>query len=186
MVEAVLTASDKHRLPTFIETHRATITQDLWRTVQITKRFPEVRFNADFSHYYCGQELVYGEWQDKLAFMQPIFERTGFMHGRIASPGCMQVPIGDPSRRPVQAHGVANYLEHFRDLWTRAMAGFLRWARPGDVLIFAPELLAGTYYYARLFPDSTGTLIEESGPLRRGQGSRPTRARMLRSGELPH
>ena len=54
-------------LPIFIETHRATITQDVWRTVQITKKFPEVRFNGDFSHYYCGLELVYGDWNEKLA-----------------------------------------------------------------------------------------------------------------------
>jgi hypothetical protein len=163
LVEAILAASEKHKLPAFIETHRATIAQDIWRTVQITKRFPEVRFNGDFSHYYCGQELVYGDWEAKLAFLDPIFARVGFMHGRIASPGCMQVPIdADLSARPLQAHGPANYLEHFKELWTRAMLGFLKSAGPGDVLIFAPELLFGDIYYARLFPDASGKLIEES------------------------
>lgn len=163
LVEAVLAASDKHHLPIFIETHRATITQDMWRTVQITRRFPEVRFNGDFSHYYCGQELVYGDWNTKLAFLEPVFERVGFMHGRIASPGWIQAPIGaDLNARPLQADGVANYLEHFKDLWTRAMLGFLRTAQGGDILIFAPEILARTYYYARTFPNANGQLVEES------------------------
>ncbi len=163
LVEAILMASEKYRLPIFIETHRATITQDLWRTVQITKKFPEVRFNGDFSHYYCGQELVYGNWDDKLAFMEPIFERIGFLHGRIASPGCMQVPIDpDLALRPLQAHGQIDYLAHFKELWTRAMLGFLKGATAGDVLIFAPELLPGTHYYARLFPDAFGHMVEES------------------------
>jgi hypothetical protein len=163
LVEAVLAASEKHRLPIFLETHRATITQDIWRTVQIAKRFPEVSFNGDFSHYYCGQELVYGDWAAKLAFMQPIFDRVGFMHGRIASPGCMQVPIDvDLEARPTQAHGAADYLDHFKQLWIRAMAGFLRKAGPGDVLIFAPEILKSAIYYARMFPDSSGNLVEES------------------------
>jgi hypothetical protein len=163
LVEAILSASDKQCFPIFIETHRATITQDVWRTVRIARNFPEVRFNGDFSHYYCGQELVYGNWNTKLAFMQPIFERVGFLHGRIASPGCMQVPIGPSlSTRPLQAYGVVDYLEHFRELWTLAMAGFLHNARPGDVLIFAPELLPGTHYYARLFPDASGQMVEES------------------------
>jgi len=163
LVEAILVASDQHRLPVFIETHRATITQDIWRTVQITRKFPEVRFNADFSHYYCGQELVYGNWDDKLAFMAPIFERVGFIHGRIASPGCMQVPIGhDINSRPPQAHGTIDYLIHFKELWTRAMVGFLKSALSGDVLIFAPELLPGTHYYARLFPNASGQMVEES------------------------
>jgi hypothetical protein len=163
LVEAILAASEKHRLPMFIETHRATITQDVWRTVQIAKRFPEVRFNGDFSHYYCGLELVYGDWAAKLAFMEPIFARVGFMHGRIASPGCMQVPVdSNLAARPLQAHGSSNYLDHFKELWTRAMLGFLRNANPGDVLIFAPELLTHAYYYARMFPDASGQLVEES------------------------
>jgi len=163
LVEAILAASEKHRLSIFIETHRATITQDLWRTVQITRRFPEVRFNGDFSHYYCGQELVYGDWETKLAFMQPIFARTAFLHGRVASPGSIQATIdADLNARPKQAHGVIDYLAHFKDLWTHAMSGFLRAAEPGDILIFAPELLAATHYYARKFPNADGQLTEES------------------------
>lgn len=163
LVEAILSASVRHALPVFIETHRATITQDLWRTVELLKRFPEVRFNGDFSHYYCGQELVYGDWASKLAFMQPIFERMAFIHGRIASPGCIQVPIGPDLRtRPLQAHGVVNYLDHFKQLWTAAMTGFLRSAVPGDVLPFAPELLPCTHYYARMFPNAAGDMEEES------------------------
>jgi hypothetical protein len=163
LVEAVLEAQQRRRIAIFIETHRATVTQDIWRTVQLIKRHPDLRFNGDFSHYYCGQELVYGDWNQKLHFLTPLFDRVGFMHGRIASPGCIQVPISeDVHARPVQAHGVVNYLDHFRELWTRAMLGFLRHAAPGDVLPFALELLAGTHYYARLFPDAEGVMREES------------------------
>jgi hypothetical protein len=163
LVEAVLSASARHHLPIFVETHRATITQDLWRTVRTAQKFPEIRFNGDFSHYYCGQEMVYGDWGAKLTFMEPIFKRIGFIHGRIASPGCMQVSIdADLDRRPAQAHGLVDYLAHFKELWTRAMAGFIGAAHPGDVLIFAPELLAPTHYYARMFPQSSGELLEES------------------------
>lgn len=162
LVEAVLAASDKHALPAFIETHRATITQDIWRTVEITKRFPEVRFNGDFSHYYCGQEMVYGGAEMKMDYMAPIFERVGFMHGRIASPGFMQAPIDDTTSRPRLAVGEPDYLADFREMWTRAMAGFLRNAGPGAVLIFAPELLSPVIYYARVFPNAAGDLVEES------------------------
>jgi hypothetical protein len=163
IIDAILAAAEKHSIPTFVETHRATITQDLWRTVNLTKRFPEILFNGDFSHYYCGQEMPYGDWNSKIEFMQPIFDRVAFMHGRISSSGCMQVPIdADIRARPKQAHGKANYLEHFRELWIRAMLGFLRRAQPGDFLIFAPEILSGVVYYARMFPDAFGQLIEES------------------------
>jgi hypothetical protein len=85
------------------------------------------------------------------------------MHGRIASPGCMQVSIdSDLSARPAQAHGLVDYLPHFKEMWTKAMHGFLRAAGEGDVLIFAPELLSKTYYYARMFPNGSGGLAEES------------------------
>jgi hypothetical protein len=162
LVESVLQASDTYRLPLFVETHRATITQDMWRTVQLTKKFPEIRFNGDFSHYYCGQEMVYGGLERKLDFLAPVFERVGFLHGRIASPGSMQVPIDRDLRvRPLQAHGQVDYLADFRKIWVHAMRGFLRSAGPGDVLIFAPELLSGEYYYARLFPGAEGKLVEE-------------------------
>lgn len=161
--EAILTDCDQYGLPIFIETHRATITQDLWRTVDITKKLPAVRFDGDFSHYYCGQELVFGDWDSKLAFMQPFFNGVGFLYGRIAGPGSIQVPIGRSiASRPPQAHGQVNYLDHFKELWTRAMRGFIRTAHPGDVLIFAPELLSSRHYYARKFPDDSGEFAEES------------------------
>ena len=162
LVEAILSASERTGLPIFIETHRATITQDMWRTVQITKKFPEVLFNGDFSHYYCGQEMVYGGMEMKMEFMAPIFDRIGFMHGRIASPGHMQVPIDKTNSRPAAAVGVVDYFADFRTIWARAMRGFRNHAGPGDVLVFAPELLGGAHYYARLFPGSDGMVAEES------------------------
>ncbi len=162
LMEAILRASEHHNLPVFIETHRATITQDIWRTVQLTKRFPEVRFNGDFSHYYTGQELPYGGMEMKLAFMQPILDRVAFIHGRIGSSGCIQVSIGTGKNRPPTAHGVADFLEDFKSLWTHTMVSFLRNAGPGDCLIFCPELLSGAYYYARSFPDASGRQVEES------------------------
>ena len=162
LVEAILAASEKTRLPIFIETHRATITQDMWRTVQITRKFPEVLFNGDFSHYYCGQEMSYGGLEMKMEFMTPIFDRVGFLHGRIASPGQMQMPVDDVSSRPFAASGGTDYFYDFRLMWTRAMRGFLHHAQAGDILIFSPELLSGRSYYARLFPNQAGKLVEET------------------------
>ena len=161
LVDAALDASAKTGFPLFIETHRATITQDIWRTIQLTDRRPDVRFNADFSHFYTGQEMVYGDLEAKWRAMQPIFDRTGFMHGRIGSPGSMQVDIGDGRSKPALATG-GDFLAHHREMWTRAMHGFLKHARPGDALIFAPELLAPSIYYGRVFSQPDGTLREES------------------------
>jgi len=98
----------------------------------------------------------------KIDFMAPILDRIRFMHARIGSPGNIQMPVGDGTKRPAQASGETDYLADFKKLWTRAMSGFLQTAAPGDFLIFCPELLSRRYSYARTFPDASGTHHEES------------------------
>ena len=155
LIDAVLKASEKHRLPLYIETHRATIFQDIWRTVQFLRRFPEARINGDFSHWYTGQELVYGGFENKFHFLAPVLDRVRFMHGRIGNPGSIQVDIG---------YGKVDgqpFVGHFRKLWTASMTGFLQSAVPGDYLTFVPELLGPGIYYARLIRDAAGKMQEE-------------------------
>ncbi len=72
--------------------------------------------------------------------------------------------LPDLQSRPLQAHGEVDYLADFHVLWGHAMGGFPRSADLRDVLIFAQESLAGTYYYARLFPSPSGDFVEESAP----------------------
>lgn len=145
IIESILNASERWKVPLYIETHRATICQDMWRTVNFVRRFPEMRFNGDFSHWYAGQEMVYGGFEKKLAFIAPVLERVRFMHGRIASPGCIQVAIDPKQGQPPP------YLDHFRQLWTASFRGFLRSAEPHDFICFTPELLGPAIYYARIF-----------------------------------
>lgn len=158
LVGAILDAASKHDMPIYIETHRATITQDMQRTVSLVRRFPEVRFNGDFSHWYTGLEMPYGTMERKMEFAKPVFDRVRFMHGRIGSSGCMQVNIGDTLE---QARG-HDFVQHFQLMWTAAMRGFKNDAGQGDYLIFAPELLDSRAYYARKFPTPQGELVEES------------------------
>ncbi len=141
LVEHVFAASQRWRIPLFFETHRATICQDMWRTVQLVRRFPEMRFNADFSHWYAGQEMVYGGFESKLNFIRPVIERVAFLHGRIASPGCIQVPILEG----------AIYTKHFEKLWSESFRAFRQNEEGRSEIYFAPELLAPDIYYARAF-----------------------------------
>jgi hypothetical protein len=155
LLNEVLDAVAKHEVPVYVETHRATVTQDIRRTVDFVEVLPDLRFNGDFSHWYTGLELVYGDFDAKLDFIEPVFERTCFLHGRIGDPGCIQIDIGDgdPATHPS--------VTHFREMWTRAMAGFLRDADQGDVFVFAPELLPSMINYARMVPDANGGEREE-------------------------
>lgn len=133
LAEAVLEAAARTHYPLFIETHRATITQDIRRTLDLVERFPELRFNADLSHWYTGHELPYGDFDAKVRALGPVFERVRYLHGRIGDSCCMQVSVLGSQDAP--------HVEHFRTLWTRCFEGFLANAGAGDEIVFAPELL---------------------------------------------
>jgi hypothetical protein len=142
LIESVLDASIETHLPLYIETHRATICQDMWRTVEFVKRFPDMRFNGDFSHWYAGQEMVYGRFEQKLAYIQPVLERVRFLHGRVADPGCIQVPVEEGS----------TCLLHFEQLWTACFRAYLQSEpenEPERLFCFTPELLSPEIHYAR-------------------------------------
>lgn len=129
---ALLEAQARHGHTLLVETHRATATQDIWRTLQWVRRFPELRFTADLSHWYTGHELTYGgEFESRMARLQPVFDRVRALHGRIGNSGCLQTPL-DRS---------GHYLDHYRAMWTACCVGFLRHASEGQALSFAAELL---------------------------------------------
>lgn len=134
LADAVVGASAATGYRLYVETHRATMTQDMRRTVDLVARFPDLRFNADLSHWYTGQEMTYGDFDAKLAFIAPVLSRVRFLHGRIGTSGCIQVPIG--AGAPEGPH-----IDHFRTLWQACFAGFLQSAGAGDYLVFASELL---------------------------------------------
>jgi len=141
LIEAILEASAPS-LPLYVETHRATLFQDMWRTVQFIRRYPDLRFNGDFSHWYTGQEMVYGGFENKLAFIRPVIERVRFIHGRIGNPGCIQVALPRPGEpEPL-------YVSHFRTLWSASFEAFQQQAET-NVIPFVPELLSPSIYYGR-------------------------------------
>ncbi|MBL8773304.1 MAG: hypothetical protein JNK30_18115 [Phenylobacterium sp.] len=163
LLGAMLEAAARHGHPMHLETHRATLAQDMRRTLSLVERFPEVRFTADLSHWYTGLEMTYGDFDAKLARLGPVFERVRMIHGRIGDPGCFQVGMSvDPQREAIR---------HFRQMWRQCCLGFLQGAAPGDVLPFAAELLPAAVmwqgrraplYYARLATGPDGELREES------------------------
>jgi hypothetical protein len=132
LADSILQASAHTGHKLLVETHRATATQDIWRTLRWIERFPELRFTADLSHWYTGHELTYGgKFEQRMAHLQPVFERTRAIHGRIGNSGAMQTPLDRPGL----------YMAHYRALWTAVCRGFLLSADADETLPFCPELL---------------------------------------------
>ena len=151
--DAICRASEDHQISLLLETHRASITQDAWRTVHMARRFPELRFNLDLSHWFTGQEMPYGDLDARIAFLEPVIAKTLFLHGRIGDRCCMQVPLDQVSE---------GSLSTFRRVWTQVMRNFLLSQDEAAELWFCPELLGPTYNYARQFRDGRGELREET------------------------
>lgn len=62
LAETVARVAEETAFPLFVEIHRATLTQDFWRTTRLIGLASNLRFNGDFSHYYTGQEMRYGDF----------------------------------------------------------------------------------------------------------------------------
>ena len=161
LAEAVVAASARSGYPLYVETHRATLTQDPRRTLDLIDALPELRFNMDASHWYAGCEMPYGDFDAKLDALAPVFARTRYIHGRMADSSCMQVPV---------AGRHATCTRHFHEIWSRSFRGFLDSACRGTRICFAPELLPNAAVvngrtveinYARL-KDSPNGAIEET------------------------
>lgn len=152
--EAMLEISAETGHPLYLETHRATMTQDIKRTLDLIDRFPELRFNGDFGHWYIGHELTYGDMNMKFEKMRPVFERTRFMHLRVSSNAFGQLTASDPAE--------TRHLDYYRRMWTASFEGFLRDAGPGDYFAVHPELLPARAFYPKMVPGPDGNLREES------------------------
>lgn len=154
LAEGLLEASQALNHPIYLETHRATMTQDIRRTTDLVARFPELRFNGDFGHWYIGHELTYGDMDLKFAAMRPVFERTRFMHLRVSSNAFGQLTASDPAE--------ARHLDYYKRMWTAACEGFLADAGPGDYLAVHPELLPARAFYPKMVKGPDGEWREES------------------------
>ena len=132
LAQAVLDAAAMTGQRLHIETHRATMTQDMRRTNDLLARFPQLLLTLDFSHWYTGHEMTYGgEFAERLAWLDPVFARVDSIQLRMGTSGAIQRPL-DPSS--------AHYRDHVAAL-DRCLAVRRDAPDPPAVMPVAPELL---------------------------------------------
>jgi len=154
LAEGMLQIAEQERHTLHLETHRATMTQDIRRTLGLIERFPDLTFNGDFAHWYTGHELPYGDVEAKLVAMRPVFERVRFLHLRVSSGAFGQLTASDPAE--------TRHLAIFRRMWTESIGGFLLTARTGDYLPALCELLPARTFYPKMITGPDGSPREES------------------------
>ena len=80
-----------------IETHRDRMTTDLFFTLHLLDRFPDLRFTADLSHYVVGREFAWPIAPENHAMIHRILDNSWGMHGRVASREQIQVQFNFPA-----------------------------------------------------------------------------------------
>ncbi|MBB5159227.1 sugar phosphate isomerase/epimerase family protein [Saccharopolyspora phatthalungensis] len=130
--------------PLLIETHRGRLTSDILFTTELLDAVPELRLTADLSHYVNGDEFALPVSERNQALIERLLARSDVFHGRIASPGQVQVPVRAEHTRPL--------LELFTSWWRRGFE--LRRAEdPEPLVTFTAELGPPGDWYAGLGPD---------------------------------
>lgn len=119
-------------IPVFIETHRDRMTTDLFFTLDLLDRRPELPLLADLSHFLVGREFAFPVEEENHALIRRILDNSHAFHGRVASREQVQIEISFPHHRP--------WLDLFLDWWDY---GFWAWrarAAADAALVFTCEL----------------------------------------------
>ncbi|MCM3747210.1 sugar phosphate isomerase/epimerase [Paenibacillus pasadenensis] len=142
MLGEMAEVSRKAGIPTFIETHRGTITQDLLRTAEYVQSLAKLELTIDFSHYVVAGEMV-GVSDEAELLLQELLTRTRSIHARVSNGEQIQVGIpSDVSIAEIETESNADepMLKHFLRWWLCGMSNWRQAAQAGDVLPFVCEL----------------------------------------------
>lgn len=105
-------ASDR-KMPLLFETHRDSLLNDLYFTLQLMELVPEMRLCADLSHMVVDRELRVPVPERDQGYINAILQRSDCFQGRVASREQVQVPLSFPQ------HQV--WVDVFRAWWKTGM-----------------------------------------------------------------
>ncbi len=100
-------------MPLLFETHRDSLLNDLFYTLQIIEAVPEIRLCADLSHFVVDRELRTPISDTDQGYITRILERSDCFQGRIASREQIQVQIDFPQHQ--------EWVRIFKGWWTAGM-----------------------------------------------------------------
>ena len=135
MIQSGLELGRKLGVKVFIETHRATVTQDLKRTLCLSKKFPNMDMTIDLSHY-----IVAGEFTEEnlLLYKEPLnsafddlLPHTGSLHLRLSNGEQVQVSLNRISDF---------HKKHFIRWWKKGIDFAIKKLNQGTNLSYVPVI----------------------------------------------
>ena len=119
-------------MPLLFETHRDSLLNDLYFTLQLIELVPDMRLCADLSHFVVDRELRAPVPERDQRYIATILERSDCFQGRIASREQVQVPISFPQHQ--------QWVEIFRGWWKQGMRAWRQRNGADATLVFLCEL----------------------------------------------
>ena len=133
---AIIEAADAG-IELHIETHRDRMTTDLFFTLHLLDRFPDLRFTADLSHYVVGREFAWPIDDTNHGLIHRILDNSWGIHGRVASREQIQVQLNFPQHK--------DWVDLFMGWWEYGIRSWKKRAGPDATLTFLCELGPSPY-----------------------------------------
>ena len=120
------------RMPLLFETHRDSLLNDLYFTLQLMDLVPEMRLCADLSHFVVDRELRAPVPERDQQYMSSVLERSDCFQGRIANREQVQIQIDFPQHQ--------EWVEIFKGWWKEGMRMWRKRSKSDATLVFLCEL----------------------------------------------
>ena len=124
--------ADKAGVKILFETHRDSLLNDLYYTLQLIEEVPEMRLTADLSHFVVDREMWTPISETDQEYISSILDRSDCFQGRVASREQIQIQLSFPQ------HQV--WVEIFKKWWSEGIKKWQKRNPDDETLYFLCEL----------------------------------------------
>jgi hypothetical protein len=132
LIEGWLKLSEGCNVPVYYETHRDRMTTDLYFTLDLLDRYPELPLIADLSHILVGREFAWPVSDENHALVHRLLDNAMAFHGRVATREQVQIEVSYPHHRP--------WVDLFLGWWEYGFRSFRRRKGADREIAFTCEL----------------------------------------------
>ena len=154
LVEGWQRLAEEAGIDVWIETHRDRMTTDLFFTLDLLDRLPDLRLLGDVSHFLVGREFAWPVSDENHALIHRILDSSWAFHGRVASREQVQIEISFPHHRP--------WVDLFLGWWEYGFKSWKKRANEDATLAFTCELGPKPYAITGRDGEDTTDRWEES------------------------
>ena len=131
-LEGWMKLGEQANFPVYFETHRDRMTTDLFFTLDLLDRYPDLPLLGDLSHFLVGREFAMPIDEANHAYMRRIMENCWAFHGRVASREQVQIEISFPHHKV--------WVDTFLNWWSYGFNSWRKRAKADATMVFTCEL----------------------------------------------